>query len=344
MHQRLAADLVGGAVRRWSTPSAMTTTRSATRSATSMSCSISSSVTSVSSDSSSSTSRSRSPRDSPDAGSSSIIRSGSGHDGHADLELALLHRATGRRPRWLRSSPSHTASAAARPGEPSRVPRTLRRIERCRPLPIRRREVQVVLDGQACEQAGLLIRPRHPEAGRRLEGADVQSTPLIATEPDRRPDVAGDHVEQRRLAGTVRSEHRQPLAPDDIEIDAAQGEQTTERDDDVTQLTKGACIELESSSPMSSWRCGGLHDGLGAFRHCLGSLRAIPAERRRPRGSRCPTHGRSRASHAGLSRDGGGVSALKVPPKVWSTPGMMATVLRDDLVASRRPAAAPTCR
>ena len=43
-------------------------------------------------------------------------------------------------------------------------------------------------------------------------------------------------------------------------------------------------------------------------------------------GMALPTHGRSRASHGGFSRSGGGVSGPNVPPKVWSTCGMIATV------------------
>ena len=51
--------------------------------------------------------------------------------------------------------------------------------------------------------------------------------------------VAGDHVEQRGLARPVRAEHGEAVAAGDIEIDAVQGEKTTEGDDDVTQLTNG---------------------------------------------------------------------------------------------------------
>src|SRR4029450_2729211 len=75
------------------------------------------------------------------------------------------------------------------------------------------REVDRVLDGQAVEEARLLIRPRkatlRPIAGRRAR--DVLAEQLNGA--GRRGEVATNHVEQRRLPRSVRTEDRTTLAP-----------------------------------------------------------------------------------------------------------------------------------
>ena len=48
-------------------------------------------------------------------------------------------------------------------------------------------------------------------------------------------DVAGDDVEQRRLAGAVRPEDRAPLAVRDVQIDVAHGVEATEAPADPPQ-------------------------------------------------------------------------------------------------------------
>ena len=53
-------------------------------------------------------------------------------------------------------------------------------------------------------------------------------------------------VEQGRLAGSVRTEDGEPLAQGDVEIDAAQGEQTTERHDDgFAGCSRGGACDSE---------------------------------------------------------------------------------------------------
>ena len=175
----------------------------ATRRATSMSCSMSSNVTSAASDSSSSTSRSRSPRDKPDAGSSSIIRSG--------LVTIAMPTSSWRCWPWERSpthdsrrSPSQTAWAASRALIRHCSSIDVRRSDRWRPCAADDGEVQVVLDGEAGEQARALVGAGDAEA----RPATRRQQRAVDT-PDRdraggRPDVAGHHVEQRGLAGTVR--------------------------------------------------------------------------------------------------------------------------------------------
>ena len=194
-----------------------------------MSCSMSSNVTSGASESSSSTRRSRSPRDNPDAGSSSIIRSRVGDDGHADLELALLAVGQIADGRLEAVAEPHGPGCVTSPDPPLLVER--RAPERSMAaVPADDREIQVVLDREAGEEAGSLVGAGDPEARPATGG---QQRAVDAPDPDRaggRPDVAGHDVEQRRLAGSVGTEDRQPFALGDIEVDAAQGEEATERD------------------------------------------------------------------------------------------------------------------
>ena len=133
----------------------------------------------------------------------------------------------------------------------------------------------------------------------------------------------------RRLG--LRAEHGEALAPGDVDVDAAQGEQTTEGDDDVTQLHEGRdalrLYHARHHRHACSCRCGGFRShglaagggaatGRGALRlgHAVDDRDRIA----RPRQVACLAPGES--------RDGRGVSALNVPPKVWSTCGMRATV------------------
>src|SRR5205823_10664731 len=89
-------------------------------------------------------------------------------------------------------------------------------------------EIEVVLHREPGEEPRLLVRATHPELGAR---ARRQLGDLLAVEFDRaraRSKVAGDHVEERRLARAVRAEDRAPLAVRDIQIDVAHGVEAAE--------------------------------------------------------------------------------------------------------------------
>ena len=243
-----------------------------------MSCSMSSNVTSGASDSSSSTRRSRSPRDNPDAGSSSIIRSGS--------VTTAMPTSSCRCSPWERSptldsrrSPSHTARRrlAARTRHCSSIERSPAAIGGGRggPTTARYRLSSTVRPGKRrVRLVGAGDPEARPATGRQQRAVDALDPDLAGG----RPDVAGHDVEQRRLAGSVGTEDRQPLALGDIEVDATQGEEATERDRHRAQ----------PEQRRRGFSCGS--DGVHGRRY----VSAIPAERRRRRESRCrPTAGRA---------------------------------------------------
>ena len=72
----------------------------------------------------------------------------------------------------------------------------------------------------------------------------------MAAELDRaraRRDVAGDDVEERRLAGAVRAEDGAPLAVRDVEVDVAHGVEAAEAPADPPQAEDrlgvlGCCV------------------------------------------------------------------------------------------------------
>ena len=154
---------------------------------------------------------------------------GVGDDRHPDLELPLLTMGEVADGRLEAVAEPHRPGCVASPDPPLLVDR--RSPQRSvATVPADDREVQVVLDREAGEEARPLVGAGDPEARPATRG---QQRAVDALDPDPaggRPDVAGHDVEQRRLAGTVGTEDRQPLALDDIEIDAAQGEKATERD------------------------------------------------------------------------------------------------------------------
>jgi hypothetical protein len=86
-------------------------------------------------------------------------------------------------------------------------------------------EVEVVLDGEAEEQARLLVRPRHaqlrPIGRRQIRGVLTEELDRAGTGRH----IAGDDVEQRCLARAVRPENDAALAVRNIEVDVAYGVQ-----------------------------------------------------------------------------------------------------------------------
>src|SRR3990170_6501855 len=177
------------------------------------------------------------------------------------------------------------------------------------------REVEVVLDREAEEEPRRLVRARQPErdpaTGR--EDRHVPAEELDA--PRRRRELAGDHVEERRLPGPVRAEDRPALAGANLEIDVANGFEAAEApaDPPQTEGRLGACDCL---------RCY----GHGPFTRSSLCMIGYPVGAS-PTTSALPAHGRSRVSHTGLSRSGGGVSGVKVPPKSCPTCGIFKIVV-----------------
>ena len=78
------------------------------------------------------------------------------------------------------------------------------------------------------------VRPI-PSFARVRGGSVLISSPRNSIVPDARRDVAGDDVEERRLAGAVRAEDRAPLAVRDVEIDVAHGVEAAEPPADPPQ-------------------------------------------------------------------------------------------------------------
>ena len=98
-----------------------------------------------------------------------------------------------------------------------------------------RREVEVVLDREVEEKPRLLVCPREPDP---RSGARRRCRHIVAEQFDRtRRDVviAGDQVEQRRLAGAVRTQDRPALPGDDLEVDVAYRVQAAEAPADPPQ-------------------------------------------------------------------------------------------------------------
>ena len=98
------------------------------------------------------------------------------------------------------------------------------------------REVEVVLDAQAEEQAGLLVGAAHAEPGA-ARRADTRSTscPRNSIVPEVGRHVPRDHVEQRGLAGAVGAEDGAALAVRDVEVDVAHGVEAAEAPADPPQ-------------------------------------------------------------------------------------------------------------
>src|SRR5205814_10671863 len=97
------------------------------------------------------------------------------------------------------------------------------------------REVDVVLDREAEEEPGLLVRPGESQS-RAPAGRQPRHVPPEELDPPRRRrHVARDDVEERRLPGAVRAEDRPPLAGCDVEVDLAHGMEAAEAPADPPQ-------------------------------------------------------------------------------------------------------------
>ena len=152
-------------------------------------------------------------------------------------------------------------------------------------------QVEVVLDAEAAEQPRGLERARQPHPGARPGGRLCDVPPEQLDRSRARRELPRDQVEQRRLAGAVRTQDRAPLTGADGQVDVGDGDHTAEAPADPPKL----------------------EDRLGAVRGCRGGRRHYLNET----SSALPTHGGGvRFSHFGLLRSGAGLSALKNPPNV----------------------------
>jgi hypothetical protein len=232
---------------------------------------------------------------------------GLGRAGHGDLELALL--AVGDRPHEARDpvleadGARHLARALPHLAVDRPARQALMAAARAE-----HGEVEVVLDAEAEEETGLLVGAAHPQPGASRSG-DVAD--VLAQELDRARrlgHVARDDVEQRRLPRAVGSEDGAPLTGRDVEVDVAHGIEAA---------------EPPADPPQAEDRAGRLG---GDVLHLLATYPATTFT-----GVALPSHGRSRFWQVGALRPGAGVEALNVPPNVWSTFGMLVTVLTASL-------------
>ena len=153
---------------------------------------------------------------------------------HPDLELALLpvrevadeRVRLGAEPDLLGRSTCTLATFAVAPARNDAQPPAVVADER---------EVDVVRHREAREQAGLLVRAGEPELGAHPRGQMRDVLPHHLDRARRRLEVAGDEVEEGRLAGPVRAEDRAALAVRDVEIDVAHGLDAAEAPADPPQ-------------------------------------------------------------------------------------------------------------
>ena len=124
--------------------------------------------------------------------------------------------------------------------------------------------------------------------------------------PGARGDVARDDVEQRRLPRAVRPEDGAPLAVRDVEVDVAHGVEAAVTPADPPQA----------------------EDRLGVARLLLRPSIGYPVT-----GGWIvfPIHGSERFTHFGKCVPGPACFVEKVPPNVWSTPGISPTVFTASL-------------
>ena len=101
------------------------------------------------------------------------------------------------------------------------------------------REQHVVEHRQPGEQAGDLERARHPERGAPVARPAGDVRPNSSTCPDVGGKDSGDEIEQRGLAGAVRSDDGLAVARHDLQRDAAHGVQAAEAFRQSSELQNG---------------------------------------------------------------------------------------------------------
>ena len=169
---------------------------------------------------------------------------------------------------------------------------------------------QGLADGQRREQGGVLERADQTRRGRAPRASpQVRSAPSKTTWPRVGRGEAGDHLEQRRLAGAVGSDHAEDLAAPDLEVHAVDRDDAAEvpgeaRDHERWRVRAGR-RRLRLRRPARR----------GAAVHVQRGGRPARRLRRAPRPGRCrrgaragrptsrePAPGRRRARRAGARR------------------------------------------
>ena len=135
-------------------------------------------------------------------------------------------------------------------------------------------------------------------------GSCVTSSPEELDRARRRREVAGDDVEERRLAGAVRAEDRPTLAVGDVEIDVAHGVKAAEAPADPPQAegrlgVLRRTVLLRSPTYLMTWL---------VTTPFLTTLIL-------------PCHGSFFFTQGGQVRPGAGLFGPNMPPNVWSTFG-----------------------
>ena len=150
--------------------------------------------------------------------------------------------------------------------------------ERRERVPARRRQSEqrqrhVAQDRVHREQGDDLVGPRQPEMGPQPARSprDVSAEQVDAAA--RGSELAGDEVEQRRLAGAVRADDQAPLSRLDVEVDVAGDLETSEGLAQVPQ-DKGAHRESPAVDRAAASGAG----RAGRLRHVRHS-RAVPGTR-----------------------------------------------------------------
>ena len=170
-------------------------------------------------------------------------------------------------------------------------------------------EVQVVVDGQAAEQARRLERAREPQAGALARGQRGHVAAEQLDRAGRRRELARDQVEQRGLPGPVRPEDRAPLAGPDVEVDARR-RRRRRRSAGRPPASGGSARRLQRMSrelPSTPSRRSSTSSALPTHggRRALLALRVLAVRRRAcPRGTRRRTSGRRRGCGASVWTSG----------------------------------------
>ena len=255
-------------------PSCSTVTERAKRRRNAMSCSITTTVWSPASSSSSSPVAWRSEPLMPATGSSSSTSFGSLHEQHADLQPLLLAVAehAGRAVAWrLQADPlERGGDPVADAPAPAQQPAAAG----SRYVSARSRFSTTVSDSNTVGVWKLRPMPRRTRLAADTPASGWPSNVIVAL---RRLGEPGDDVDQRRLAGAVGADEEAQLALLDRQVDAVDGLEAVEVDDDAAQ--RRAARSLTSPSAPSGDR----------RRARRGSRRPPASAPRRRRTSRPPT-------------------------------------------------------
>ena len=98
---------------------------------------------------------------------------------------------------------------------------------------------------QSAEELADLVGPPQAAADSLVDRKRRHILAKEADAPRRRRKVAGDRVEQRRLAGAVGAEDRPPLAGSNPQVDVGEGDQSAELAADALELQREGAVGRE---------------------------------------------------------------------------------------------------